>query len=497
MSEGQGGLFEPTFNRAVKVLPTDERLTADAGFVLLREVDHRLGLVADLAADMADPRDPDRVRYVLPELLRERLYALAAGYRYQDDLDRLAHDPAMKIAVWDRPGDQVVNERLGSQPTQSRLLDIVTAAKSNLEVLRRSLGDWVQAHQRASGPDRRVSRGTVDIDGFPVEIHGAQAGGAYNGYYRRTVYNPLVASFAADGDYDSPRLGDGFVHAILRGGAAGPARGAVRFIRQAVQQGRRLAQHLDARIDAAFTIGPVMDELTETHVPFVGRLKSLTPLEKRALPYLRRRPGRPPAEGYELAIDIGSYQAGSWRHPQRIVLVIVDKPDPKTGQLNLLPDYFFLVTGWSREQKNAWAVLEHYRRRGTFEDRLGEFNQAIGPRLSSPTFAENEATLLLSLLAFNLDAILRAEMEMASPVSNGWDLGRVQQTVVKAAGRVTRGSRRVFLCVAEAVVPIWQRLLERLERWRQPTKPGSNRGPAARPWVPPPAHAHPSLVLRM
>jgi hypothetical protein len=48
---------------------------------------------------MTDPRDPSRVRYTLIELLREQLYALAQGYRAQDDLDRLAHDPALKMAV--------------------------------------------------------------------------------------------------------------------------------------------------------------------------------------------------------------------------------------------------------------------------------------------------------------------------------------------------------------------------------------------------------------
>lgn len=81
MGEGQEWLFEPTFNRSIKVRQKDQRLTSDAGVLLLREADHRLGLVASLAKRMTDPRDPTRVRYTLIELLRERLYALAQGYR--------------------------------------------------------------------------------------------------------------------------------------------------------------------------------------------------------------------------------------------------------------------------------------------------------------------------------------------------------------------------------------------------------------------------------
>src|SRR4051794_10137819 len=102
MGEGQAWLFEPQFNRAVKVRDTDERLTSDAGVLLLREADHRLGLTESLAGKLRDPRDPARTRYDAVELLRGRLYGLAIGYSTQDDADRLAHDPAFKLAVWDR-----------------------------------------------------------------------------------------------------------------------------------------------------------------------------------------------------------------------------------------------------------------------------------------------------------------------------------------------------------------------------------------------------------
>ncbi len=68
----------------------------------------------------------------MTELLRERVYAMAQGYSAQDDADRLAHDPAFKMAVWDRRGDDVIEERLASQPTQSRLISIL-AQEDNRE----------------------------------------------------------------------------------------------------------------------------------------------------------------------------------------------------------------------------------------------------------------------------------------------------------------------------------------------------------------------------
>ena len=497
MGERQGWLLEPTFQRSVKVRAGDDRLTSDGGALLLREADHRLGLIESLAARLDDPRQQDLIRYTLLELLRERLYALGLGYSAQDDLDRLCHDPALKLAVWDRYGDQTAEERLSSQPTQSRLIDILSHWRGNREAVRDALADWLNRWVRATGADRRIRQATIDIDSFPIEVFGQQEGGAYNGYHKAVTYHPLVASFCVGGDYDSDkvglRLGNGFLHAILRQGNAHTANGIRRFVRNTIAQARQIAWSFDVRIDAGFTAGPVLDDLTAANVPFIGRLKSNAVLEEMAAPHLWRPVGRPPQGGYEEVIELGSYQAGTWKHPQRVLLVIIDRPDPKTGQLPLLVEHFFLVTNWSQEQKSAADLLAHYRRRGTFEDRLGEFNAAVGPHLSSPQFHENEVLLLLSLLAYNLASLLRTELETST--GGGWDLKRFQHSVLKAGGRLTKHSRRLVLTLARAVAPFWQLLADCLAGWRLP-KRWTPRGPQHRDWMPPPPHAHLQLVLR-
>lgn len=490
---GAGGwLFEPTFNRAVKLRPADPRITSDAGALLLREADHRLGLTADLAAQLTDARDPQRIRYAAVELLRQHLYALALGYAHQDDQDRLAHDVALKLSVWDRPGRRGLHERLASQPSDWRLIERL-ARPSNRRALRAAMSEWVARHQRAAGRGRKATHGTLDVDPFPVEVHGRQEGGAYHGHYRQTMYYPLVASFSAGGDYDGPRLGEGFVHAILRRGNSGSAEGAVRFVRSALRQGRRLASHLDVRIDAGLVSGRVLDAIDDEGARFAGRIRNNAVLDAMARPYLSRAPGRPTKEGDEFAVELGDYQAGGWTRPYRVVLVVIDLPDPRTGLRELFPHYFFLVTNWRVEQRSGWELVEHYRKRGTFEDRLGEFNATIGNGLSAGSFEANEASLLLKLLAFNLAGMLRGELEDASGC--GWDLKRVQQTVLKAGARVVEHGRRVLVDVARAAGVLWGRLLGRIARWWQADAWG-RRGPRPRPWVPPPRHAHLSLVLR-
>jgi len=492
MGETPGWLFEPTFNRSIKLRQADPRVTSDAGAILLREIDHRLGLTADLAAGLLDPREPTRIRYTQVELIRQHIYGLALGYAHQDDQDIVAHDVGLKLAVWDRPGREVLDERLASQPSDCRLVNRLSS-QDQRQVLREALSVWVGRHQRAAGHGRKVAGGTLDIDPFPIEVYGNQPGAAWHGYYHAKVYYPIVGSFSAEGSYESSRLGEGFVHAALRPGDCGSAEGAVAFAREAIRKGRELACHLDVRIDAGLVEGKVLDAIDEEGVRFVGRIKSNAVLDKLAEPYLSRPPGRPTAEGEEFAIDLGQYRAESWTRPYRLVLVVIDLPDPKSGLRELFPHHFLLITNWSAQQRTAWELVEHYRRRGTFEDRLGEFNGVVGNGLSADSFEANETTLLLKLLAFNLAGIVRGELEDST--GSGWDLKRVQQTVLKAGARVTEHGRRLIVDVAAAAGVLWGRVLERIKRWWQDAAWGGV-GPRPRPWVPPPSHAHLHLVLR-
>lgn len=498
MGEAKVSSFEPEFNRSVKVEFADQRLSSNAGVLLLRQADHKLHLIESIVQRMNDPRRQDLIRYQLGDLLRERVYAMAVGYSAQDDVDRLAHDPAFRLAVWNRAGDGVLDERLASQPTQSRLLGIIANQGVNINALRDGLFQCVYRHVLACGEDQRVMHGTIDLDSFPIEVHGTQDGGNYNGYYRCTAYHPLVASFSVGGDYDSTRvgkrMGNGFIHAILRQGSVHTAKGARRFIGNVIIKAKQLARVVDFRMDAGYTSGAVMDALTTQNLKFVGRLRGNSKLDELAAEHICRPPGRPPREGYEYCVELGAYQCDTWQHSQRLVLVVVDRPDPISGQLNLIPNHFFLVTNWDEKARTADQLLAHYRPRGTFEDRLGEFNQAIGTHLSSQAFAENETTMLMAMLAYNLDSVLRNELENAH--GSGLDLGRFQSYVLKAGARVVKHARRLIVHVARSVQGFWGKLSGSIDQWNLPERLSVNSKANRRALRPPPPHAHLEEVLR-
>jgi len=499
MSEDHRHQFD--FNRAVFIRDASPRITADAGALLLRELDGKLGVTTHLADRIFDPRDPAKVRYEDTVLFRQWLYARALGHARQDDADRLAHDPAFRVAAWNRQGDRPLDERLASQPSASRLLARLANPDmpGNLEALRGTLAFSVRTHQQARA-DARVRFGVVDTDGYPIEVHGKQPGAAFNGHYRQTMYSPLVACFSAGGDFNTPRLGDGFIHGILRKGNAAPAAGAAHFLRRASAKARKLAVTVCHRLDAGFADAKLFNLIDGLGDRFVCRLPHNAVLDRLAEPHRIRPAHRPPKEGYFKAIELAGYLNPKWKKQYRVTLIVVDEPCVD-GRLDFGPRYFFLVTNLHTESFDAAALLELYRRRGTFEDRIGEWN-GLRVNLSQDTFRKNEATLLLSLLAFNLAEALRGEMESArdprddppAATEGGWDMERFRRVVLRAGARVVKGGRRLWFDLASGVAPLWRALLKRIERLR-PSREA--RRPARRGYVPPPKHAFLSMTYRM
>lgn len=92
MSESQRRqepLLSFDFNHSVKLRKESPDITLNAGVLLLREADHKLGITASIAGEIFDLCNQDCARHSIAELLRERLYAIAAEYACQGSVDIL------------------------------------------------------------------------------------------------------------------------------------------------------------------------------------------------------------------------------------------------------------------------------------------------------------------------------------------------------------------------------------------------------------------------
>lgn len=474
MGEANSTRIPFSFNRSLGFEGRPERLTRDAGALLLREVDERVGLSSRLAVRLHDPRHPVLITHPMAELLRARLYAMAQGHRDQDDLDDLRHDPALRLAVSERSGDvplreapPLVPEGLASQPTQSRLLE-TCAHPANLDVLNDAL--FVQGAEdfRRLRGGRRSHRGVLDVDSTATPVHGLQPGSAFNGHYHIQCYHPLVAILPETGAWLAVRLRPGNAHT---------AAGMEDFLFPLLERCDREVYRVTAvRGDAGMPSEPLLAGLEERDVGYVFRLATNPVLEKMAEPFLHRPVGRPPREPRTWCHEL-VYAAGSWGRPRRVVVVVLEEP----GELFLR--HFFLVTDWPPEQISGEDLLEYYRERATAEGHIGAFKSVLRPALPSTNrekshlrgasprrrrpvprdaYACNEANLLLYALAYNLANTARRVLARAT--REPWALRRCRDTLLQVAGKVILHARRVTVVIREEVAPLWSAFLQTLHR---------------------------------
>ena len=65
--------FPPLKRRKIQAEFSGGDITSDAGVMLLRQIDHRLGLLQSVNQQLPDPRDPKRITHSQLSLLRQRV----------------------------------------------------------------------------------------------------------------------------------------------------------------------------------------------------------------------------------------------------------------------------------------------------------------------------------------------------------------------------------------------------------------------------------------
>lgn len=157
------------------------QLSSDGGLLLLREAERRLGLANRLAGVIRDRRDPARIDHALPELLKTRILAIACGYEDANDLDRLRHDPLLKLAVGRCPRS---GSALCSQSTMSRLENM----PSKIEAARLTAA---LVDQFCASFPRAPTAITLDIDDTVDVVHGGQQLSFWNAHYDCRCFLPI------------------------------------------------------------------------------------------------------------------------------------------------------------------------------------------------------------------------------------------------------------------------------------------------------------------
>jgi len=437
MGDAECGPIRLSFNPQLHVEFRGATVTSDAGLLLPRELDERLGLSALIERYLTDPRTGRNSQFPLPDLFRQSIYSRLAGYEDTNDAERLAEDPTFRmLASRERRETSVaLTSTLHWFETE------VLAEERNYRGLARLNTDLVQ-HEAARPTSRRV---TLDIDSSESPVHGAQEQATYNGHFESVCYHPLFV-FTQTGDCVAATLRPGNVHS---------ADGWEEVLLPVIAHYQAREQTIVVRADAAFALPALYEALEERGVPYAIRLPANQVLE-RAIEDLLVRPRGRPSHAPLVRYRCFHYQAASWDRPRRVIAKI----EHHLGEL--FPRVGFIVTTLTGANR---AVVHFYNQRGTAEQWIKEGKAATHwTRLSCHRFRANEVRLLLGIIAYNLGNLLR---RLVLPVAiQSWSLTSLQQRLFKTGGRLIRHARYFILQLAESHLTrrLFRQIVARIER---------------------------------
>ena len=203
MGELQTEPFQFTFNGFLKVAFQGSRITSDAGLILVRELDERLGLGTLISEHLNDSRQGLNIQFSLADLLRQSVYSRLAGYEDLNDAVRVSADPTFRLIgspkLWDRGAALTSTLHWFETDLLTRGENLLGLMAVNREMLAQA---WMPT---------RAGRIVLDMDSSESPVHGAQEGSAYNGHFASVCYHPLFL-FNEHGDCVAATLRPGNVH---------------------------------------------------------------------------------------------------------------------------------------------------------------------------------------------------------------------------------------------------------------------------------------------
>ncbi len=378
-----------------------------------------------LAACLEDPRDPDRVRHELAEMIRYRALLIAAGYPDGNDCDALKADPAFKMAVGRLPES---GEDLCSQPTISRLENLPSAT-----ALKRMMAAMIELF--CDSFEQVPRRILLDIDDTEDRVHGGQQLALFNAHYDSRCFLPIHIYEAITG---KP------VAVILRPGKTPDGAEVALVLRHVIGRirARWPAVEIVVRGDSHYGRPEAMAWCERQQVGYIFGLSGNPVLLRQVSPLTEDAAlGRLADEG-EKVRRYGDfrYAAKSWNVERRVIARVEAGPQGADSR--------FIVTNLRGLPKTLYEKV--YCARGQAENLIKAHKLHLASDRTSCTKATaNQFRLLLHTAAYWLMLSLRG----LAPKTSFWrdaQFDTIRLCLIKVAGRVTEMVTRIKIALPSA-----------------------------------------------
>ena len=398
------------------------RLTTDAGILLLREVDERIGLIDAINDCVPDPRHPVYIIHEQREMLAQRIFSIALGYEDLNDQQTLRDDPALQIASG-KGGEEEFP--LASPSTLCRLENRVDR-KALVDMSKLLVEHFLASYDEP--PEEIV----LDFDATDDLIHGNQEGRFYHGYYHNYCFLPLYVF-----------CGGHLLCALLRSSDMDAAKYSRAVTKLLVQRIRREwpAVKITIRGDSGFCRWKLMRWCDKHNVEYVFGIGRNKVLERQITPLMEEAEAAFEATGQKQRLfGETEYAAETWDRSRRVIM--------KAERLPEGPNRRFVVTSLTEDADRLYDEI--YTQRGDMENRIKEQQLMLfADRTSCHEFLANQFRLLLSSFAYVLLHELRESHLVGTDLEKA-QVNRIRLVLLKIAARVTISVRRIVLHLASS-----------------------------------------------
>ena len=392
------------------------RLTSDAGILLLKEVDQRIGLLDAINQSIPDPRDPLMTVHDQRTMLAQRIFSIALGYEDLNDQQTMRTDAALQVAAGVAPEEAAP---MASPSTLCRLENRVLR-QTNVRLSKILVDQFIASYET---PPEEI---TLDFDATDDPVHGQQEGRFFHGYYRHYCFLPLYVFCGSQPlvAYLRPSKIEGAKH------AKAITKLLVEYLRQAWPDVR-----ITIRGDGGFCRWKLLRWCEKHGVWYcMGACRNKV-LERHAETLMKQAEAEFEETGEKSRLfGETNYSAKTWDKERRMII--------KSERLEQGLNTRFVVTNLPHPPQQLYDDV--YAMRGDMENRIKEQQLMLfADRTSCHDFQANQFRLLLSTFAYVLmDALRRDYLK-------GTELERAQCSTIrlklfKIAARVRVTVRRVW-----------------------------------------------------
>ena len=400
--------------------------SSDAGLLLLRAAEQKVGVIARLAAALPDRRDPTRITHRASEIMAARVFGICCGWEDAIDHNLLRDDPALKMAVGRCPQ---TGAPLASQSTISRFEN--APSKWDAGRLARALVDQFTARVPPAHRD------IFDIDDTFDAAHGGQQMAFWNAHHDERGFAPMHVYHA----------GSGLPVATILRPAKTPNGREVRTVikhlttRIRMVWDKKKKANIVWRGDSHYGRAEAMEWCDNNGVGYIFGFPGNSVLAKEVaetadhLRFWHALSDEPKSRCYKALW----YKAGSWSEPRRVIARIEASmhPDPTPADPNAMRqeiDVRYVVTLLDGDPERLYEGV--YCQRGQMENLIKLHKaQLASDRTSCHSATANQVRLSLHTAAFWLMHTLRAAIPEGHALAKA-EFNTIRLRLLKIAARV-------------------------------------------------------------